>query len=119
MRVKNYIKYRGLRFEIDYVEIPNNLYSIQVKFKTEHEASLFYGIIPTGDEVFRVVLKSSNLVSNKSYSTSKEWIMIDARGTIGKKAYEPRITIFFKKAEICGYSYFPDAKLIKRKFNVY
>ena len=118
MRVKNYIKYRGLRFEIDYVEIPDN-HSIQVKFKTEHKASLFYGIIPTGDEMFRVVLRSSNLASNKLFSTSKEWTMIDARGTIGKKAYEPRITIFFKKAEVCGYSYFPDAKLIKRKFNVY
>jgi len=45
--------------------------------------------------------------------------MIDARGTIGKRAYEPRITIFFKTAEVCGYNYFPDAKLIKRKFNVY
>lgn len=118
MRVKNYIKYRGLRFEIDYVEMPDN-HSIQVKFKTEHEASLFYSIIPTGDEVFRVVLKSPNLVSNRFYSTSKEWIMIDARGTIGKRAYEPRVTIFFKTSEVCGYNYFPDAKLIKRKFNVY
>ena len=118
MRVKNYIKYRGLRFEIDYVEIPNN-HSIQVKFKTEHKASLFYGIIPTGDEMFRVVLRSSNLASNKLFSTSKEWTMIDVRGTIGKRAYEPRITIFFRRLDVCGYSYFPDAKLIKRKFNVY
>jgi len=118
MRVKNYIKYRGLRFEIDYVEIPDN-HSIQVKFKTEHKASLFYGIIPTGDEMFRVVLRSSNLASNKLFSTSKEWTMIDVRGTIGKRAYEPRITIFFRRLDVCGYSYFPDAKLIKRKFNVY
>jgi len=55
---------------------------------------------------FRVVLKSSNLVSNRFYSTSKEWIMIDARGTIGKRAYEPRITIFLKQQKFADITTF-------------